>query len=65
MNGTRGVWLAIALLASAILGEAGGVLAWLGGLRVEAAILTGCGTFVGSTSLLLTILAFLTNGQRV
>lgn len=57
----RGLWLAITVLAAVLVGTAGGLLAWTGGMNPPSAILTGGGAFTGTVLLILTMLRF-TNG---
>ena len=54
----RGLWLAITVLAAALTGAAGGLLAWAGGMNPPAAILTGGATFSGTVLLVITMLRF-------
>jgi uncharacterized membrane protein len=43
------------ILASALIGMAGGVLSWLAGVSVPAALLTGGAAFGGAILLMMTI----------
>jgi len=54
----RGLWLAIVVLAAALVGAAGGLLAWNGGAIPPLAILTGAGAFSGTVLLFLAMLRF-------
>ena len=54
----RGLWLAITVLTAVLVGTAGGLLAWAGGMNPPTAILTGGGTFTGTVLLVLTVLRF-------
>lgn len=58
----RSLWLAIIMLTAMLVGVAGGLLAWIGGLNPPTAILTGGGAFGGTVLLVLTILRFQTAG---
>lgn len=55
----RALWSAIILLAAVIVGAAGGLLSFAGGLPVPLAIVTGGGAFGGTVALLLTLANFL------
>ncbi len=59
-SNARGLWLAITVLSAVLIGTAGGLLAWIGGLNPPTAILTGGGTFAGTVLLVLTMLRFTT-----
>jgi len=54
----RGLWLAITVLAGALTGTAGGLLAWIGGVNPPMAVLTGAGAFSGAVLLILAMLRF-------
>jgi hypothetical protein len=54
----RGLWLAITTLAAVIVGAAGGLLGWAGGMNPPTAILTGGGAFAGTILIILTVLRF-------
>jgi hypothetical protein len=56
MSSGAAVWIALALLLSLFLGTAAGVLGWLSGQVVAAAILTGGVAFGGAATLTLLIL---------
>ncbi|TKK90438.1 hypothetical protein FDA94_05415 [Herbidospora galbida] len=58
-NHTRLLWLAIILLTAVILGTAAGILAWMGGLPIALAILTGGSTFAGVIVVCLAVAAYL------
>ena len=60
----RALWSAIILLAAVIVGSAGGLLSFAGGLPVPLAIITGGGAFGGTAALLLTLASFLTGGKN-
>jgi hypothetical protein len=53
------VWLAITLLASVLLGAAGGTLVWLGGTAAPTAVVSGAGMVGGTELLLLAMIGFL------
>ena len=50
------VWLAIGLLFAVLVSVGAGVLAWLGGAQVAAAILTAGGAFCASVTLIILII---------
>lgn len=54
-KGTDPVWVALGLILALFLGTAAGVLGWLSGQGVAAAILTGGTTFGGAATLALLI----------
>lgn len=54
----RGLWLAIVVLAAALVGATGGLLAWSGGASPPMATLTGAGTFSGAALLFLAMFRF-------
>lgn len=54
----RGLWLAISTLTAALVGAAGGLLAWVGGLNPPTAILTGGASFGGTVLLVLAAVRF-------
>jgi hypothetical protein len=54
----RGLWLAITVLAGTLLGTAGGLLAWTGGMNPPMAILTGAASFSGTVLLVIAMLRF-------
>jgi hypothetical protein len=58
----RGLQVAVVLLAAFVLGLCAGVLSWLGGTSVPAAVLVGCGSFGGIVILILAILHFMRGG---
>ncbi|SCL26500.1 hypothetical protein GA0070616_3320 [Micromonospora nigra] len=60
---TRPLWLAVMILVSLMAGVAAGVIAWIGNLTPQAAILVGGSTFGGSVLLLLAMAGFLTAGS--
>jgi hypothetical protein len=55
-KGTDPVWIALALLLATFVGTAAGVLGWLSGQVVAAAVLTGGVAFGGTATLGLLIL---------
>jgi hypothetical protein len=59
----RGLWLAITVLAAVLVGSAGGLLAWVGGMNPPTAILTGGGAFAGTVLLVLTMFRFTTGTE--
>jgi hypothetical protein len=59
----RGLWLAITVLAAVLVGSAGGLLAWAGGMNPPTAVLTGGGAFTGTALLVLTMLRFTTGAE--
>ncbi|MFI6639135.1 hypothetical protein [Streptomyces sp. NPDC050504] len=63
MSGSRGLWLAVMILASAMLGAAGGTLARMGGAGVPQAVLTGAAGFGASVLLMIAMASFLDAGQ--
>jgi hypothetical protein len=59
----RPVWIAIFLLAAAVLGIMAGFLAYASGVNTPAAVLAGGGTF-GTATLLFLALAHYATGSR-
>jgi hypothetical protein len=57
---TRGIWLALAVLAAALVGSVGGLLSWIGGMNPAQAILAGAASFGATTILLLKVIRFVT-----
>ncbi|MFB9201453.1 hypothetical protein ACFFV7_09645 [Nonomuraea spiralis] len=57
---TRGMWLAIIVVAGVVVAVVAGGLAWIGGVQTALAILTGGAAFSGFTLLALTVATFLT-----
>jgi drug/metabolite transporter (DMT)-like permease len=60
----RHLWFAIMLIAGSMLGAAGGVLTWLAGSNVPAAIVAGGSVFGGAIALLVAIYRFLSEPPR-
>jgi hypothetical protein len=54
-NGTEPVWIALSLVLALFISTAAGVLGWLSGQGVAAAILTGGVAFGGTVTLALLI----------
>ncbi|RBQ13955.1 hypothetical protein DP939_43000 [Spongiactinospora rosea] len=63
MSNPRAIWMAIIILAAALIGIAGGTLALIGGTTAPGAMLTGAGGFGAAVALLLAIAYFL-DGNR-
>ena len=61
-SAVRGLWLAIVILAAALVGAVGGLLAWSGGLNVPMATLTGAAAFSSAVLLFLAMFRFVTDG---
>ncbi|OJF10714.1 hypothetical protein [Couchioplanes caeruleus] len=61
--GDRALWFALMILASIMIGSATGLLAWVGGDTVAAAILEDGGTTGGSLALMLALFHFLASGK--
>lgn len=59
-SAVRALWLAITVLTAVLVGVAGGVLAWAGGMNPPTAILTGGSAFAGTVLLVLAMLRFAT-----
>lgn len=59
----RGLQVAVLLLAAFVLGVCAGVLSWLGGMPVAAAVLAGFGAFGGVVLFILAILRFMRVGS--
>lgn len=60
-KGTDPVWIALALVLALFVGTAAGVLGWLSGQVVAAAILTGGVAFGGAATLALLIFKAMRN----
>jgi hypothetical protein len=56
----RAIWLAVTLLAGAIIGTAAGLLSWAGGTNPFNAVLTGAGAFAGTVIFIVTLIKFAT-----
>jgi hypothetical protein len=50
------VWIAIGIISALIIGESAGILAWLSGDKVPAAILAGGGAFVATITVVVLII---------
>jgi hypothetical protein len=59
MGDTRALWLAITMLAAALLGASAGLLSWLGGMNPPNSILAAAGAFAGTMLLILAVVHFL------
>jgi hypothetical protein len=55
----RGLWVAIALTFSLIVGVGGGALQFMAGANPATAVITGGSAFAASTALCLVLLSFL------
>ena len=55
----RALWLAVMTLAALIVASASGILTWLAGAKVPAAVIAGAGAFGGTLALCLLIAGFL------
>jgi hypothetical protein len=60
VNNIRIIWLAIILLAAAMVGCVGGLLSWLGGMNPANAVLAGAGSFGSAILLILSMFHFVT-----
>jgi hypothetical protein len=60
----RSLWLAITVLTAVLVGSAGGLLSWAGGMNPPAAILAGAGAFTGTVLLLLAMLHFASDARN-
>ncbi|MDW5327518.1 hypothetical protein [Plantactinospora sp. KLBMP9567] len=58
---TRALWLAITVLAAAMIGAAAGLTSWAGSKSTEEAILVGGAAFAGALLLILTAIRFITD----
>jgi hypothetical protein len=58
----RTIWLAVMVQASVYLGTAAGILSWLAGATVPAALAVAGGAFSGALGLFLAIAGFLAAG---
>ena len=63
MNNIRAVWLAIIILAAAMLGGICGLLSWLGGMNLANAILSGAGAFGGTVILIQSLFNFVSGSK--
>ena len=63
MNNFRAIWLAIFLLAAAMLGGICGLLSWLGGMNPANAVLSGGGAFGSAIVLILSLFYFATGSK--
>jgi hypothetical protein len=54
----RSIWIALVLLAAAIVAVAAGLLAFASGAQLPTALLTGGGAFAGTTAILIALLNF-------
>lgn len=56
-NGDRlkAVWIAIGIVLALLVGESAGILAWLGGNKIPAAILEGGGAFIATITVVVLI----------
>lgn len=59
----RGVWLAIIVLAAALVGLVAGLLSWAGGMNPANAVLAGGGAFAGGVLLLLSAVQFVAGAE--
>jgi hypothetical protein len=50
------IWIAIGIVSALLVGESAGFLAWLGGAKIPAAILTGGGAFVATITVVVLII---------
>jgi len=50
------LWLAIGLVLALLIGAGAGILAWLGGDKVPAAILKGGGAFVATITVVILVI---------
>jgi hypothetical protein len=50
------VWFALGLVFALFVGTAAGILGWLGGEKIAAAVLTGFGAFGGTITLVLLVI---------
>jgi len=50
------LWFALGLILALFVGTAAGLLGWLGGRNIAAAVLTGFGVFGGTTTLVLLVI---------
>jgi hypothetical protein len=53
------IWFAIGVICAVLAGIGAGILGWLGGEHVPAAILTGCGAFGGTLLLCVAVIRLL------
>jgi hypothetical protein len=59
VNDLLAVWLGIGMVFAVFIGTAAGVLAWLGGLTVAGAVLSGGGCFIAVLTLMISVLNLL------
>ena len=57
------VWIAIGIISGLIIGEGAGILAWLSGDKVPAAILAGGGAFVATITVVVLIIGLYRRGR--
>jgi hypothetical protein len=50
------VWFALGLIFAVLVGTAAGILGWLSGEKIAAAVLTGSGAFGGTITLVLLVI---------
>jgi hypothetical protein len=50
------VWVAIGIVSAFVVGESAGILAWLSGEKIPAAILAGGGAFVGAITVVVLVI---------
>ncbi|MFY1687469.1 hypothetical protein [Plantactinospora sp. WMMB782] len=58
---TRALWLAVTVLAAAIIGTAAGLISWASSRNLGEAILVGGAAFAGALALSLTAIRFVTD----
>jgi hypothetical protein len=64
MRSTKPIWMAIIVIAAALIGVAGGMLSWLADSSVPSAFLTGGASFGGAVLLMLAVVYFLDDTRR-
>jgi flagellar basal body-associated protein FliL len=52
----RPIWLAIGVIFALFVGASAGILAWLSGEKIPAAVLTGGGAFVATITVVILII---------
>jgi hypothetical protein len=57
----RALWLAVAVLAAALIGTAAGVTSWISSRDAAGALLVGGGAFGGTLLLVLTVIRFVSD----